>query len=260
MTRWTVGKHESRGRSSDTVLSDWFVDPCWKLVFRHSKEGQSIEGDKSQLIDAIRNGHRVRIVFNDFAVEPNVITISDGNVHALSMDSVSKTSFDKFEKDLDWVWRSVSTNGKLQTMKSPVGDNTNTFTNHKVSVAWFVDKRKWRTQIGKIYDHKTFSWTNDLLTYIKNGADVRIQIGDPETDKVIYLQPDNVYFSASDFDVEAMHIRQASFLPTIVPEWVFTYTSTKDGGSIDTSIWTLGKHESISHRYQREHVVWFISE
>jgi hypothetical protein len=251
MSRWTVGKHESRGSSSDVTLSDWYVDPCWRLTFRHSKHGELIEGDKDHLIEAIRNGHRVRVVYNDFAFEPNVLSIANGDVYALSMDSVSKASFDKFEKNLAWIWRSVSTNGNLQAMKTPVGGSSNTFENEKVSVAWFVDKRKWIKTSG--------TSVKNLYNNIKNGADVRIQIGHLEKNDVIFIQPDNVHLS-SDYNIFAMHIRQAPFLPTIVPAWVFTYTSTKNMGSIDTSIWTLGKHEQISHTLQHEPVVWFTSE
>ena len=32
MSRWTVGIHQSRGHSQDTVAIEWFADECWKEV------------------------------------------------------------------------------------------------------------------------------------------------------------------------------------------------------------------------------------
>lgn len=59
-SRWTVGTHQSRGHSQDTVAIDWFSDGCWKDVFAHDAKGIRICGSREALVSALMSGHRVR--------------------------------------------------------------------------------------------------------------------------------------------------------------------------------------------------------
>ena len=48
-SRWAVGGRTNRGRGSDYVSLNWFVDPCWQHVYTNDEYGTPAEGSLQML-------------------------------------------------------------------------------------------------------------------------------------------------------------------------------------------------------------------
>ena len=61
----------------------------WQQVYKHDKNGNTIEGTKNALIDAIKNGSSLKVIVNvgkyELCEMPNRIWISQGEVYASSL-------------------------------------------------------------------------------------------------------------------------------------------------------------------------------
>ena len=65
---------------------DWFADRCWRLVNTHTCSGQSVIGSLSDLIDVIRDGHRVLVqisTLDAITAEADAMQMRDDHTSAL---------------------------------------------------------------------------------------------------------------------------------------------------------------------------------
>ncbi len=90
----------------------------WELAYSHDESGQAISGSKQALIDAVRNGHAVRIYWSGRTVEHLAdsffLTILDGEVFAqIEAIQGQNPSLDPPSIEFrDNLWRAIfSTNG-----------------------------------------------------------------------------------------------------------------------------------------------------
>ncbi|KAL9972372.1 hypothetical protein ACROYT_G018657 [Oculina patagonica] len=93
MSRWTVGTHQSRGHTQDTVGNEWFADDCWKDVFTHDANGVRICGSRQALVSALMSGHRVRFQvpqWNYYTAEADNLSVRNGHVTAQALKHVNR--------------------------------------------------------------------------------------------------------------------------------------------------------------------------
>ena len=117
MSRWTVGKHESRGDTNDKVALQWFSDPCWKMVYRHDSDGNPTCGSLTSLLEAVNSGHRIRLVYRHSAFEADLLITRDGHVCASVLNDLSKSRVDAFERTIHWVWKHICSTGAIETIR-----------------------------------------------------------------------------------------------------------------------------------------------
>lgn len=125
-SRWTVGSHQSRGHTQDTVANEWFADGCWKEVFTHDAKGTLISGSQIALISALMSGHRVRFQISQwdyYTAEADNLSVRNGHVTAQALKHVSKKGLTGFQDDAYWYWLMVSTTGTVRATRYNVGEH-----------------------------------------------------------------------------------------------------------------------------------------
>lgn len=128
------------------ILVTFFIAGCnstplqrvdWQVVYHHDKNGEVIQGDKQTLIDAVKEGRPVRIVFpiNDnfiHVMDAGFLTFSNGEVLAQTQGIIrqiperpeyKRIALDAAEQS---KWHAIfSTTGEIrsfQTAKGELGD------------------------------------------------------------------------------------------------------------------------------------------
>ena len=256
-----------RSQSSGSASMDWFSDHCWKQVYKHYDNGDAISGSLSDLIKAIEDGHRVKVVYRRKSLEADDIRIRNGHVSASLLNDLSKSAINTFESSVDWVWTLAHTTGRLITLRYEVGaNNLVSSTDEFETMTWFFDQRPW-TQVLEVDESGMVlsGSKEELLNAIRNGAEVRYRILSDDIDGV-FQTADNLKMSPDEADVAAMHIRSISvefdgenevdFLTD--PFWCFTMVTTY--GVQDKSRWSVGVHTDRGHGSSQVRVQWFINE
>lgn len=121
----------------------------WRLLYAHDSEGKRTAGDINVLIEAIRHGHRVRMLIEatdnnyEYATDAEHLWIRNGVVFAQNNSEVSVFFLGDrlFIRD-DSYYRMivVSTKGDLEAIRWNVGEHKERgHSYHKVAMKWFAD-------------------------------------------------------------------------------------------------------------------------
>lgn len=269
MSRWNIGDHVSRGASSDTVATEWFSDPCWKQAYKHDGEGNQLSGSLTSLVQAVTDGHKVKLVYKRFSFEADELRVRNGHVTATVLNLLSKSGVGAFSSNVYWIWKQISTTGTVRTVRYEVGSNTyvSGTTTESETVAWFIDDREWKNVLNVNSGGIVTSGSKEVLVHsIKNGAEVRYRLVFDGTEEGYSLiqQADNL--GISGLEVGAMHVRSVSAALTGTSEvmfqsnpywWFLIAASTK---RIDMSRWTVGVHEDRGHSSSDANINWFVNE
>lgn len=272
-SRWAVGGRTNRGRGSDYVSLNWFVDPCWQHVYTNDEYGQAADGSLQMLVAAIQSGHRLRVVMSNFAMEANFIRIKSGHVTAYLIDMLSNkggNSFDEFDfkTDTNYVFRLVHTTGTVRTYGYLVRNTSIPVVSvmSKQTIKWYVDTRKWH----KILETKstgvaTWGMKGNLKSAIRKAAHIRIGISFDIRGGEMFVNADNARVSTTgtDDDAAAQAVRILGDQPfdryeyelSSVPFWVYLCMPTSS--SINLSGWKLGEHRRYFQSSKTALTKWF---
>ena len=267
MSRWTVGIHQDRGHSQDTVAMEWFVDGCWKEVFEHDAKGKPLSGSRQALTTAILSGHRVRFQLpqrNYYTAEADNLSVRNGHVTAQALKHVSKASLARFQDNAYWYWLMVSTTGTVRATRYNVGEHKHRGdSTEKLKVKWFIDTRPW----GQVLSNDPFGNVvsgsrTHLVHAVRTGADVRCVQGDRKQGysfkaQNLAVSPDGNHVAAQTLNHVSMQSAPNPNEMMIQPRayWWFTIVSTK--GLREMSRWTVGKHENRGKSLGKVGTKWF---
>jgi len=118
----------------------------WQLVYAHDKDGNSVEGNKAELIKLVESGHPVRIFWPirtgfAHALDANFLTISGGEVFAQSDNIIrqipERPSYKRIALDASEQskWHAIfSTTGELRSFQS----KEKKLASHQFPLHWFV--------------------------------------------------------------------------------------------------------------------------
>lgn len=275
MSRWSIGEHTDRGHSADSLLMNWFVDPCWTLAYEHDENGQPVDGSFNLLRAAVLAGKRVRLVHNNYAIEADYLEVLKTRVTAQVLGHVSKANLERFQSNVYWYWQHYDTKGRIETVRYSVGSKENRGkSNGKGRVKWFIDTRPWT----HVYSHSTtgslrHGSKQKLINDVKEGKMVRFAIRyapNPKTSFVV-ANADNLAISPDGTDLAAEHIRSVSIILMRDgvseendyvsfqdnPYWYFMMALTT--GKIERSRWTIGSHEARGNNDVTADIDWFTS-
>lgn len=268
MSRWTVGIHQSRGHTQDTVAIEWFADECWKEVFFHDGKGQQISGSRYMLTSSLMSGHRVRFQipeWNYYTAEADNLSVRNGHVTAQALKHVSK-SLTKFHNDAYWYWLMVSTTGTVRATRYNVGEHKHRGdSTDQVKVKWFIDIRPWEQVLSNDKSGNILEgYRHALVQAVRAGADVRCVQGD-EVQGYAYkaqnlaVSPDGNHVAAQALNSVSMQSAPNQNEMKIQPSayWWFTIVSTT--GLRDMSRWTVGKHTDRGHTSDQVGQKWFVN-
>ena len=269
MSRWTAGKHESRGHTQDTVPIEWFADECWKEVFFHDANETPLSGSRQALTRALLSGHRVRFQIperNYYTAEADSLSVRNGHVTAQALKHVSKKGLTEFQNDAYWYWLMVSTTGTVRATRYNVGEHTHRGdSTSKVKVKWFIDTRPWEQVLWNEPSGTVLSGSpSNLVQAVRAGADVRCVQGD-EAQGYAYkaqnlaVSPDGNHAAAQAANHVSMQSAPNPNEMMIQPNayWWFTIVSTT--GLRDVSRWTVGEHVDRGHTSDKVGQKWFVN-
>nr|KAG5688526.1 hypothetical protein BaRGS_031310 [Batillaria attramentaria] len=149
-SRWFVGTTQARGHNNDYVALDWYPDKCWRMVYENDQYGDALSGSLDELILMISLGHRVRVYYDGFNLEANLIRVADGVVIAQSQEEISRrggNNYDKyfFNTESMWKWTTVHTTGTVRVVQVSVRQGkVMQKQSTSTTVRWMVDTRPWK--------------------------------------------------------------------------------------------------------------------
>ena len=268
MSRWTVGIHQSRGHTQDTVAIEWFADECWKEVFFHDGNGKQISGSQYTLTSSLMSGHRVRFQipeWNYYTAEADNLSVRNGHVTAQALKHVSK-SLTTFHNNAYWYWLMVSTTGTVRATRYNVGEYKHRGDSiDKVKVKRFIDTRPWEQVLSNDKSENILEGCqHSLVQAVRAGADVRSVQGD-EVQGYAYkaqnlaVSPDGNHVGAQTLNSVSMQSVPNQNEMKIQPSayWWFTIVSTT--GLRDTSRLTVGEHIDRAHTSDQVGQKWFVN-
>ena len=269
MSRWTVGIHQSRGHTQDTVAIEWFTDGCWKEVFLHDGSGKRLSGSRQALTSALLSGNRVRFQipeWNYYTAEADNLSVRNGHVTAQALKHVSKAGLTGFQNDAYWYWLMVSTTGTVRATRYNVGEHKHRGdSTNKLKVKWFVDTRPWEQVLSSDPSGNVVSGSrSNLVQAVRGGADVRCVQGN-EVQGYAYkaqnlaVSPDGNHVSAQTLNHVSMQSAPNPNEVMIQPNayWWFTIVSTT--GLREVSRWTVGEHVDRGHTSDKVGQRWFVN-
>ena len=268
-SRWTVGTHQSRGHTQDTVGIEWFADGCWKEVFSHDAKGTRIRGSRQALVSALMSGHRARFQmpqWNYYTAEADNLSVRNGHVTAQAIKHVSKKGLTGFQDDAYWYWLMVSTTGTVRATRYNVGEHKHRGdSTYKLSVKWFVDTRPWNQVLSNDQSGNVLSGSrSNLVQAVRAGADVRCVQGNQKQGYIYKAQnlavsPDGNHVAAQTLNHVSMQTAPNPNEVMIQPKayWWFTIVST--AGLREMSRWTVGEHTDRGHTTDKVGQKWFVN-
>lgn len=134
------------GSSFSKVIKDDGDCNNWKLIYYNSNDGETIEGDISDLINAVENGKQVRVVVDQgsitFATDAEYLWVFHDVVYAQNNGQVSvgptgnKLNF--INDSYYWMFL-VNSKGERDMIRWSVGEHKMVGRNKEsVSVKWFI--------------------------------------------------------------------------------------------------------------------------
>lgn len=264
MSRWNVGEHTSRGKSSMNTPMEWFVDDCWTLAYSHNSSGHETDGSLDLLVGAVLAGRKVRVKMGSYIVEPENLYIRNGHVSAQLLGHLSKNTIFDFQTDVYWYWQIVSTTGDVETVRYNIGSTQNRGNSaDKQAISWFIETRPWSNVLST---SSTGSVTHgskaDLVTAVQAGSQLRLVVHEA-VDSFSIIEADNIAIENSE--VAAQSIRYisdengSSGIPRrfkTPPYWKFSLTSTD--GNQRAVWWKVGEHTSLPATTEKYPVDWIV--
>ena len=215
-TRWYVGTTQPRGHNNDFVALDWHVDSCWREVYVNDKYGYPLKGSLEELIFFISLGHRVRIQYENTAIEANAIRISGQTVIVQSIEELKRRgtlNADKyfFNTDTMWKWTTAHTTGTVKTYTYRVKDMSFYKKEKKEAIIfWSVDCRPWKRVYSTPPSPTQTTTVDDLINAVQRGASIRFNLQQDFKAGFFFTNADNVRVDEVNQIVYAQCLRHIS--------------------------------------------------
>nr|UTK45864.1 hypothetical protein [Crepidula fornicata] len=269
--RYAVGGQTNRGRGSDYVSLNWFVDPCWKHAYTNDEFGQPADGSINMLIAAVKSGQRIRVVLRNFAMEATYIRVKGGHVTAYLTDMLSVKggkSFDEFdfETKTRFEFKLVHTTGTMRSYGFEV-KNMSIPLPHIVSketVKWFFETRTWH-KIMETANNGEVTWgmRGNIKSAINKAANIRIGLTFNPRAGSMYFSADNARVPTNSEEARIQAVRILGDQPANEYEYklsehnFWVYMCVPLSSSINLSGWRMGKHQRFFQGSKAADIEWF---
>ena len=156
----------------------WCTDDCWLKVFKANQLGQGLDGSTTQLAQALRSGHQLRVKIADMAANTKAVYIYGQTVTACLEDVMEPLGVTQFDRSGTAQRKMVSSNGLIQTRRYTLETDTVVEDlEERHTIDWFVDTREWIHVLsvksgGQIVSGSVAHLRDGLL----KGASVRIVV------------------------------------------------------------------------------------
>ena len=272
---WEFGDHVKVNEVNDTVDMDWYSDPCWKEVYSHDQDGNTINGSLSDLVSNLETGHRVRLLYDDStSIEADEIMIRNGHVCAQLVNHLSKQDTAHFTSSVHWFWQICCSTGTCNVARIYVGSSTTVSGPNPVkrAIRWFVDTRSWEEVLSVGSDGTVLAGDKQSLAdSVLQGADVRYimnleSLRANQNYSLIYTA-DNLEIDPTTNDTIAFHLRAMARNPSgsfeeryVTPlRWIFVLADTH--GNVPVDFWKVGEHTQYNRGFTIDFPMkWFVNK
>ncbi|XP_060552451.1 uncharacterized protein LOC132713780 isoform X2 [Ruditapes philippinarum] len=271
VSQYLLGENRRVSFDSSKRETKWYFDPCWQFMYSHDQNGIRKGGSILELINAVKAGHRVKVMINNRISQATNVIVKKDVITAFLSDILKKSSIETLEDPTGakgkWDWMLVNTNGKVETANYLVGEGQGSMSSSAADMKWFIDRREWNIVLDVGPTSVNSGSKEHLANEIKDGADVRYSwIG--STWEYTFMEADNIGFDGSKPDFGAKHIRSVLLKPN-GNEYKFDVTSNKltwlfsittNSGVVRSSKWIVGEHASRGETTANHRVMWFIAK
>ncbi|XP_060578604.1 uncharacterized protein LOC132735645 [Ruditapes philippinarum] len=268
---YLVGENTRTSMDSSNRSTRWFFDPCWQLVYSNDQNGKGKAGSKQKLMNAIKAGHRVKVMIQNRLSKANYVIINGDVVTAFLPNMLKKFSVETVKDPVvaagKWDWMLVNTNGKVEKANYLVGETQGSVSSSSAVMKWFIDRREWNMVLDVGPSSVNIGSKEHLANEIKIGADIRYALIGPGWE-FTFMEADNIEFDGSKPDFGAQHIRYVLLKPngneykfdvtSNKLTWVFTMTTST--GVVRSSKWVVGEHTSRGESTANQRVMWFVAK
>ncbi|XP_069105827.1 uncharacterized protein [Argopecten irradians] len=247
-------------RFSVSAEINWFVDYCWILSFSHGNNGDAFVGSKQELIDMIRHGRKVRIMFDGYVMDADNIIINNDSITAqLLSQAVSESETIQKEGAVISKLVRISTSGEIYTDLYQRGTSQNIGQGQSNTAAsWFVDTRNWGLVLTTDSSGSAIEGTKSyLLDAVRAGSRLRCIVKLSPTE-ILSVTVDNIQVN-TDGNIAAQFFRLMEFDdndPSFIPFWRILILTTN--GEMKETRWTLGEHEHRGDSVSYVDIEWFV--
>jgi hypothetical protein len=99
-----------------------------------------------QLINAVKGGHRVKLMINNILSQATNVIVNKNVITAFLPNMLKKTSIEMLEGTTgkwQWDWTLVNTNGKVETANYFIDEGQCSLLSGAADMKWFIDSREW---------------------------------------------------------------------------------------------------------------------
>lgn len=247
VTRYYMGEHRLIRTSSNSIGYSWYVDMHWSLV--HNSSFHTTDNIRSRII----TGHRIRIVYDKYALEAdNVVIATSGLITAQLLNNMDTSSQTQFTGGW-WRWVIIKSDGTVQTHVQEVGSTTKISESIQTGItsSWFAETRHWTLAVSLSTGVLSGSLAQ-LKEAIRAGSTVRCVITYP-SGEILAVTADNVEISSTG-QVAAVVFRYINFEAT--PYWRILLISTH--GTVTEFKWRVGEHVYLGTSVSQAKIDWFV--
>ena len=260
--RYEIGASTFRGEQYNKATVKWFTkkQSCHKKpVLSHDKNGVILSASLVDLMTSIQGGADIRCYAGDYAFPVQSLDMTKSFVSGQNVDHVS-VLYDSHKKTLVfqnnayWWFTLHSTLGTRDMSRWTVGEHTSRgHTQSRVNIDWFADPC-WKLVFA--HDKRGVAKSGsraDLVSAIKNGARVRVQIPSYRT-----AEADNLSIRNGHVTAQLLKRLTEKNLTRIADDTSWFWQMISTTGKVASTLYKVGEHKHVSTTSSYEEIRWFI--
>ena len=258
--RYDIGASTFRGEQRNKVAVKWFTkqQSCLKKpVLSHDRNGAILGGSLADLMTSIKAGADIRCFSPNSAFPIQSLEMTKSLVSGQNVDHVSVDSRNidlVFQNNAYWWFTLHSTLGTRDMSRWTVGEHTSRgHTQSQVNIDWFADPC-WKLVFA--HDKRGVAKSGsraDLVTAIRNGARVRVQIPSYRT-----AEADNLSIRNGHVTAQLLKRLSERNLTRIADDTSWYWQMISTTGKVMTTLYKVGEHQHVSTTSSYQEIRWFI--
>ncbi len=254
--RYDIGASTFKGGQYTKAAVKWFTkkQSCHKKpVLSHDKNGATLNGSLVDLMTSIQGGADIRCFADNRAAFPvQNLEMTKSFVSGQNVDHVSVT-YTQNKKELVfqnnaywWFTRDMS--------RWTVGQHSSRgHTQSRVNIDWFADTC-WKLVFAHDKNGVAKSGSRaDLVSAIRNGARVRVQIPSYRT-----AEADNLSIRNGHVTAQLLQGITEKSLTRIADDTSWYWQMISTTGKVKSTLYKVGEHKHVSTTSSYQEIRWFI--
>ncbi|KAK6166819.1 hypothetical protein SNE40_023434 [Patella caerulea] len=175
--RWNRISHTYKYGLKNTMMgSTWYIDSGWNVAYSHDPFGRRINGSKSYLEGAVRNGNPIKARVGDTISMLHDVRLSNGEVSGVTVDILNLTLW--HVNQVQMIRSRVSSTGTVSSCTFTMESDLNMYGfSGQEGIIWYVESRIW-TKIMTLdpFDGITWGAVDDLYLAATSWKSLKVVI------------------------------------------------------------------------------------